>query len=58
MTLGLDLEAYISREVLNIFRGHSVVAVNETLPGGVEVDFHLKSKDGNDVFVEISARKI
>jgi len=56
--MGRDLEAYISREVLNVFREYSVVAVNETLPGQVEVDFHLRSKDGNDVFVEISARKI
>lgn len=56
--MGRNLEAYISREVLNIFQEYSVVAVNETLPGKVEVDFHLRSKDGNDVFVEISAREI
>ena len=53
-----DLEAYISREVLNIFRGHSLVAVNEALPGQIRVDFHLKDKNGADVFVEISGRKI
>lgn len=53
-----DLEAYISREVLNIFRGHSLVAVNEALPGQIRVDFHLRNKKGADVFVEISGRKI
>ncbi len=53
-----DLEAYISREVLNIFRGHSLVAVNEVLPGQIRVDFHLRDKKGADVFVEISGRKI
>jgi predicted transcriptional regulator of viral defense system len=53
-----DLEAYISREVLNIFRGHSFVAVNEVLPGQIRVDFHLRDKKGADVFVEISGRKI
>ena len=53
-----DLEAYISREVLNIFRGHSLVAVNEALPGQIRVDFHLRDKKGADVFVEISGRKI
>lgn len=53
-----DLEAYISREVLNIFRGHSLVAVNEALLGQVRVDFHLRDKKGADVFVEISGRKI
>jgi len=58
MAMVRDLEAYISREVLNIFREYSVVAVNETLPGQVEVDFHLRSRDGNDVFVEISTREI
>jgi len=53
-----SLEAYISREVLNIFREHSLVAVNEVLPGQIWVDFHLKNKNGVDVFVEISAREI
>jgi len=52
------LEAYISREIPNIFRDHSLVAVNETLPGRIRADFHLRSQDGTDVFIEISARKI
>lgn len=34
------------------------MAVNETLPGRIEVDFHFKNRDGADVFVEVSARKI
>jgi predicted transcriptional regulator of viral defense system len=52
------LEAYVSREILNIFREHSLVAVNETLPGRIRADFHLRDRDGTDVFVEVSARKI
>jgi len=34
------------------------VAVNETLPGRIEVDFHFKNQHGAAVFVEVSARKI
>jgi len=52
------LEAFVSREIPNIFREYSVVAVNETLPGRIRVDFHLRDRDGTDVFVEVSARKI
>jgi len=52
------LEAYVSREILNLFRKYSLVAVNETLPGRIEVDFHFKKRDGAAVFVEVSARKI
>lgn len=53
-----NLEAYISREILNIFQDHSLVAVNETLPGNVRVNFHLRDKNGIDVFIEISGSKI
>jgi len=56
--MGRDLEAYISREIPNIFREHSLVAVNETLPGRNTVDFHLRDKNGADVFVETSSHKI
>ncbi len=52
------LEAYVSREILNIFREYSLVAVNESLPGRIRADFHLRSRDDTDVFVEVSARKI
>jgi len=52
------LETYISREILNLFQGHSLVALNEALPGQIRADFHLRDKNGTDVFVEISARKI
>jgi predicted transcriptional regulator of viral defense system len=52
------LEAYISREILKLFRKHSLVAVNETLPGRIKVDFHFKNRGGTDIFVEITARKI
>lgn len=58
MTMERTLEAYISREVLNIFRGYSLVAVNEALPGQIRVDFHLRDKNGTDVFMEISARRM
>jgi len=52
------LEAYVSREIPNIFREYSTVAVNEILPGLIRVDFHLRDRNGTDVFVEVSARKI
>jgi len=52
------LEAFVSREIPNIFREYSIVAVNEILPGRIRVDFHLRDQDGTDVFVEVSARKI
>jgi len=52
------LEAYVSREIPKIFREYSLVAVNETLPGRIRADFHLRDRDGTDVFVEVSARKI
>lgn len=52
------LEAYVSREIPNIFREYSIVAVNETLPGRIRADFHLRDRDGTDVFVEVSAQKI
>lgn len=55
-----DLGAYVSREVMRIFERekHALVAVNETLPGRIEVDFHFRDKQGTDVFVEVKARKI
>ena len=52
------LEAYVSREIPKIFREYSLVAVNETLPGRIRADFHLRDRDGTDVFVEVFARKI
>lgn len=52
------LEAFVSREIPNIFREYSIVAVNESLPGRIRADFHLRHQDGTDVFVEVSARKI
>jgi len=55
-----DLGAYVSREVMRIFEEekHALVAVNETLPGRIEIDFHFRDKQGTDVFVEVKARKI
>jgi len=52
------LEAYVSREIPNIFKEYSLIAVNETLPGQIRADFHLKDKDGNDVFIEVTGRKL
>jgi predicted transcriptional regulator of viral defense system len=52
------IEAFVSREILNIFRGHSLVSVNEHLPGGIRTDFHLRREDETNVFVEVSAREI
>jgi len=51
-------EAYVSREIPRIYREHSLVAVNEVLPGRIIVDFHFKKGDGTDVFVEVTAKKI
>lgn len=56
--MGRTLEAYTSRQIPNLFTEYSLVAVNETLPGRIEVDFHFKNRDGAAVFVEVSARKI
>jgi predicted transcriptional regulator of viral defense system len=56
--LEYSLEAYISREIPNIFKDYSLLAVNEVLPGQIKADFHLKDKDGNDVFVEVKGSKI
>jgi predicted transcriptional regulator of viral defense system len=53
-----SLEAYVSREIMKVFEGHTLVATNEALPGRIRVDFHLRSKDGTDVFVEVSTRKL
>ena len=53
-----SIEAYVSREIMKVFEGHMLVATNEALPGRIKVDFHLRSKDGIDVFVEVSTRKI
>jgi predicted transcriptional regulator of viral defense system len=55
-----DLGAYVSREVMRIFEKekHALVAVNEALPGRIEIDFHFRDKQGTDVFVEVKARKI
>jgi len=58
MNMERDLAAYISREVMKVFQGHTLVAVNKTLPGQIQIDFHLRDKDGIDVFVEVKARKI
>jgi predicted transcriptional regulator of viral defense system len=53
-----DLEAYVSREIMRLYRGHKLIAANETLPGRIKIDFHLKDADDADVFVEISNRRI
>jgi predicted transcriptional regulator of viral defense system len=53
-----SLEAYVSREIMKVFEGHTLVAMNETLPGRIKVDFHLRDKNGTDIFVEVSTRKI
>ncbi len=53
-----SIEAYVSREIMKVFEGHTLVATNEALPGRIKVDFHLRNKDGTDVFVEVSTRKI
>jgi len=55
-----DLGAYLSREVVRIFEKEKrvLVAVNETLPGRIGIDFHFRDERGVDVFVEVKARKI
>ena len=53
-----SLEAYISRELMRVFKEYTLVATNETLPGRVEIDFHFKDNSGMDVFVEVSSSKI
>ena len=58
MSMESALEAYVSREIPRIYRGYSLVAVNEALPGRIIVDFHFKKGDGTDIFVEVTAKKI
>jgi predicted transcriptional regulator of viral defense system len=53
-----SLEAYASREIMRIFKGHTLVATNEALPGSLEIDFHFKDNEGKDVFVDVDSNKI
>jgi len=53
-----SLEAYVSREIIKAFKDYTLVTTNEALPGGISVDYHLKGKDGTDVFIEVSTRKV
>ena len=53
-----NLDAYISRELMRIYKGHTLVATNAALPGGVEIDFHFKDNNGKDIFVEVDSNKI
>jgi predicted transcriptional regulator of viral defense system len=53
-----DLEAYVSREIMRLYGKHKLVATNETLPGQIKIDFHLKDANDADVFVEISNHRI
>jgi predicted transcriptional regulator of viral defense system len=52
------LEAFVSRELVEIFGRDKLVATDEALPGKIRVDFHFKDKSGGDVFVEVSTHKI
>ncbi len=53
-----SLEAYVSRELVRVFKGYTLVAANEKLPGRIEIDFHFKADDGKDVFVDVVSRRI
>jgi hypothetical protein len=53
-----SLEAFVSRELVEVFGKDKLVATDEALPGQIRVDFHFKDKSGGDVFVEVSTRKI
>jgi len=52
------LEAFVSRELVEIFGKDKLVATDEALPGQIRVDFHFKDKSVGDVFVEVSTCKI
>jgi len=52
------VEAFVSRELVNVFGKDKLVATDLALPGQIRVDFHFKDKSGGDVFVEVSTRKI
>ena len=58
LKLERSVEAYVSREILKVFSDHTLVATNETLPGRIKIDFHLRDRDNTDIFVEVSMRKI
>ena len=52
------VEAFVSRQLFKIFGDHKLVATDETLPGGIRVDFHFKKKTGTDIFVQVTTNKI
>ena len=53
-----SLEAYISRELVNIFKEYNLVATNKRLPGNIEIDFHFKDNKGKDIFVDVISHRI
>jgi predicted transcriptional regulator of viral defense system len=53
-----DLEAYVSREIMRLYGKHNLIATNETLPGHIKIDFHMKDAKDADVFVEVSNSRI
>ena len=58
LDLTTNLEAYVSRELMNRFKDYTLVTTNEKLPGNIEVDFHFKDSSGKDIFAEVKSRKI
>lgn len=55
---GRELEAYIASHFAELFPKTQLVHQNEILPGRNIIDLHLRSADGQDIFVEIKNVRI
>lgn len=51
-------EAYIANHVSKFFPNAQLIQQNEVLPGGNIIDLHLRTVDGEDIFVEVKATPI
>jgi predicted transcriptional regulator of viral defense system len=53
-----QLQAYAANRVAELFPKTQLVHQNEILPGGNIIDLHLRSTNGQDIFVEIKNARI
>jgi len=55
---GRRIEAYVASHVTELFPTAQLVRQNEILPGDNVVDLHLRTANGQDIFVEIKSTPI
>lgn len=53
-----QVQAYIATHSAQVFPNAQLVRQNEMLPGGNIIDFHLRTDEGNDIFVEVKGAPI